>query len=1640
LHLPSLSLEQYKEIIETTLDGVWLLDNEGRTQFVNQSVASMLGYSQQDMLGRSLGEFIEISARGQALACLAHSKKGHKEEREFCFIRKDGTSLWALFISAPLFEQGVLTGTVNLVIDFTERKMLEQAAQASEALYRRIFKSAGVGILEQDVSTLLRWFDTLDQKAILEPERFFDSNPQLLSVAASKIIVTRANPAAIELFHAENEAQLLGPIHRLFPESSYTSFKKALVGFMRGSRKIEVEILLHSFTRQFIQALIKIQVPEDKSEPLLSNVIDITTRVELEGALRQSEERFRDFAETAADWFWEMDHDLRFVYLSGRVEEVLGVSPMELIGKTRKEAHNTQSYIDEGWRQHLLRMEAHEPELSVEVNWTRPDGDSRIIRLNGKARFGSAGEFLGYRGVGTDLTGVKALEHAQLKDAAFRNAVIEKAAEGLCVCYPVEEFPYLHFTLWNNRMSEITGYTRQQINQKGWYQSLYLDPEEQARAIERMGRMRQGDDLRGEEWSITRANGASCVISISTSVIPSKDEAPRVLALIQDVTTKSIQNDAILEIAKGVSSEGGVGFFSALLQTLTPALGGFCSFLGMLDADNKSQVHTVAVYNSEGSEESFSYSLEEGPCANLLPGEYCVYPEHAHSLFHKDDALVKFPAEGYAGASLMDSHGEQLGFLVVLFKQPIGKPQYVESILRIFATRISSELERNQTEQRLLDERERFQDFAEIASDWFWEMDADLRFSYFSDRLEEAIGVPANFFIGKSRKDLLDEGYDKSMWDEHLAQLEAHLPFNDFEYNIKRPDAQKIYVRVSGIPLFDSTGKFKGYRGIGYNLTSEVESMQSERRLQNRLHDAIESVPGGVILFDNNDQMILCNSAYRRSIKEIDSMLKPGLSFRQLNYALATVGLVDLEGVTVDEWVEKRERMHKEKKPFILKVKNDRWIEVMEFTTQEKGTLVIRMDITDRMRAQKALKASESRYRTLIEQAADGLIVTDKKGVITDCNRSLQVMLGYTIDALLNHRVEEFIDPADRESYIKQRSEVHHKGSLILQRRMIRRDGSILPVEVSARSLPNGGIQALVRDISERLFSEERLRLSATVFESTREGVLITDVSGNITAVNTAFTDITGYTEAEVFGKKPSILKSGKHEDTFYDEMWGAINSVGYWRGEVWNRRKNGEIYPEWETISTVRDERGRLTNYVAVFSDISDIKESESQLEYLAHHDPLTELPNRLLFTARLDHALERSKRDGTCLAVLFIDLDLFKNINDSLGHPIGDALLKKVAVRLKQQLRDEDTVARLGGDEFTVLLEQLINQESAGNIAAKLALSLNDPFIVEEHNLHIAASIGISIYPNDGDTAATLLRNADAAMYQAKAQGRDGYQYYTEEMTSSAVKRVLLENSLRQAIVLDQFVVYFQPKISLVDGKLIGSEALVRWLHPDMGLVPPDNFIPLAEDTGLIVPIGSWVLNTACRQIKQWREKGLETGTVAVNLSGQQLQRGNLVETVKQALKESGLDASLLELEITESFLMDQADKAIGVLSELRALGVTLSIDDFGTGYSSLSYLKQLPINNLKIDKSFVRDIPQDPNDEAIARAIISLAGNLQLDVIAEGIETEEQLAFLRREGCELGQGYLFSPPIPAKDFEVYIQGKMESLFAIGSAESTK
>ena len=550
--------------------------------------------------------------------------------------------------------------------------------------------------------------------------------------------------------------------------------------------------------------------------------------------------------------------------------------------------------------------------------------------------------------------------------------------------------------------------------------------------------------------------------------------------------------------------------------------------------------------------------------------------------------------------------------------------------------------------------------------------------------------------------------------------------------------------------------------------------------------------------------------------------------------------------------------------------------------------------------------------------------------------------------------------------------------------------------------------------------NRERLRQAAAVFDCTREGVLVTDTQGLIVHVNRAFMEITGYQCEDVMGQRPSLFKSGRHSAHFYQQMFQALESTGEWSGEIWNRRKSGEVYPQWQTIRVIHDDQGQVSHYVAVFSDISAMKNSEHELAHLAHHDPLTDLPNRLLFTDRAEQALASAQVHKRGCALLLMDLDHFKIINDSLGHNVGDQLLKLVAERLSGLFGPGVTLARLGGDEFAVLAESCPQVVQAAALAQRMLNAMKDPFIFDGNQLFISASIGISLFPSDALSAEQLLRNADSALFKAKSAGREGYALYTEELTAHAQHRVEIAGELRRALDQHELRVYYQPVHDLHDSRLVGVEALVRWQHPERGLVPPGEFIPIAERTGLIADIDAWVMDQACRQMCQWLADGAPLSFIAINVSSRLFARRELYEQVAQVLHATGLDPAFLELEVTESAVMDDPEVALEQLHRLRELGLRLAIDDFGTGYSSLLRLKRLPVQKLKIDQGFVAGLPWDEDDAAIVRVVIALAKSMGMQVHAEGIEQVEQARFLLDQECDMGQGYWFGRPMPADEID--------------------
>ena len=679
-------------------------------------------------------------------------------------------------------------------------------------------------------------------------------------------------------------------------------------------------------------------------------------------------------------------------------------------------------------------------------------------------------------------------------------------------------------------------------------------------------------------------------------------------------------------------------------------------------------------------------------------------------------------------------------------------------------------------------------------------------------------------------------------------------------------------------------------------------------------------------------------------------------------------------------------------------------------------------DISQRKHHEMRIEALLTEQSAILDNVMFGVMFVRNRRIVS-VNRRCEELFGYGHGGMTGSSTA-IVFPSRydyEEAGERQYPALGAGGDFSEERHYRRRDGSLFWALVSGCALdplrPGEGSIWVYADITARKEAEEKLRLSATVLEHIADAVMVVDIEGVIVAVNPAFTQITGYTEAEAVGQHSSLTRSERHDELFYQTMWDELIASGFWRGEIWRRRKNGEIYLEWLTISAVRDTRALTTHYVGVCSDITVIKQAQEKLDHLAHHDPLTALPNRLLFHDRLQHALQRAAREGEQLAILFIDLDRFKNVNDTLGHHIGDELLQQVAAQLSARLRDGDTLARLGGDEFIVLLEKVDGQYGATQVAEKLVSMFEQPFLVAGHELFVTCSVGVSLFPDDAQDLNMLIRNADVAMYQAKARGRNGYRFYAPSMTGEGIERLRLETYLRRSIEKHEIFLNYQPQVEIDTGRLVGVEALVRWNHPELGLIPPARFIPLAEDSGFINQLGKWVLDEACRQMMRWQEQGLRVPKIAVNLSVKQFERGSMAGMVADILRETGLAPQRLQLEVTESVIMNTGD-ALGFINDLHAIGVGLAIDDFGTGYSSLAYLKQLPVQTLKIDRSFIKDLSTDANDEAIAIAIIQLGKSMHLSVIAEGVETQEQAAFLLRHGCKLAQGYFYSKPVLAQD----------------------
>ena len=929
---------------------------------------------------------------------------------------------------------------------------------------------------------------------------------------------------------------------------------------------------------------------------------------------------------------------------------------------------------------------------------------------------------------------------------------------------------------------------------------------------------------------------------------------------------------------------------------------------------------------------------------------------------------------------------------------------------------------------RLESSEERYRVLAEFSPEWDYWLGTDGRFIHVSPACFETTGYSATDFINDP--DLLERiihADDLSIWRQHLTeQLEQDRDHAPLAFRILSRDQHERWIEHVCGPVIAEDGRNLGRRGVNRDITDRRKTQDALRRSEALLNATghLARVGGWELDIDTGT---LSWTAITRELHEVDDDYQP-----DVNTALDFYHPDDRKALSeaVERALEAGVSYELELRLCTAKGR-ERWVKTnAEPVCDDHGTRTLRgsiQDITGRIEAEHAQRESEARFRSVFDSAPLAITVVDQDGRTVMANAALEQFLGYSGLELASMCCADYTHPDDLDADRTLYRELINgdRDSYTRDKRYVRKDGEVVWGRLTialVREADEKPIYAIgmIADIGEELAAEKREIQARTVFENTSEGIIITDAEQRILAVNRAFTEITGFHEHEMLGKKPSILRSGRHEESFYQSLWAALETTGQWHGEFWNRRKNGEIYPQLSTISAVYDQDEQVTNYICVFGDITQRKRSEEALYDLAHKDALTGLPNRTLLRARLEQSLSRAERDGELLALLFLDLDLFKNVNDTLGHPVGDTLLQRVAEAMAAKIRPADSIARLGGDEFVVLMEDLADPNLAAQLARRLLETFTEPFEAQGRELYITASIGISVFPMDGQDMDTLLSNADVAMYQAKEHGRNTYRFFEAAMTEGAIERLRLENALRGALARNELTLHYQPQVRIDSKQMLGAEVLLRWTHPELGEIPPDQFIAIAEEIGIINELGTWVLEQACLQLVQWDQRGFPVPRIAVNLSVQQLERVDLDKRVRKVLEQTGLDPARLELEVTESMLMRHAEQVIANLTSLRGLGVTIAVDDFGSGYSSLAYLKRLPINSLKVDRIFIDHLTIDPSDDAITRAVIALGNGLGLNVLAEGVETQAQADFLLSEGCNTAQGYLFGRPMSAADLE--------------------
>ncbi|MEH6825488.1 MAG: EAL domain-containing protein [Motiliproteus sp.] len=1128
----------------------------------------------------------------------------------------------------------------------------------------------------------------------------------------------------------------------------------------------------------------------------------------------------------------------------------------------------------------------------------------------------------------------------------------------------------------------------------------------------------------------------------------------------------------LADVASWVSAATGEAFFKALTQYLAAVLGADYIFVGRLSADGR-RVDTIAVCTDAKIVDNFSYELAKTPCEQVLEGDLCAYPRDVQLAFPEDHLLQQMGIRGYAGAALKSSQGQPLGILVVLYKQPITETSMAESLLRIFSVRAAAELERlaaNKQLNVLTQAVEQSPSSVVITA-------ADGLIQYVNPAFTALMGYSLEEMVGQNPRVVKGGGTPLATYQALWQTISSgNVWRGELENRTKGGD--RVYESLVIAPIKDADNNISNYVAIKEDI-SPLKASEQQLRRTSRMHRVLLECNQALVRSTDELQQLqwICDilvehagysfawvgTASCAAARQVTPQVHAGQASSYLDDIDASLRGERLSGDCIRQ--NRAQIFHRTDSqttplshlpegtqsvialPMVSpehKVHSVLWLlsnQPDAFDTLECGLLdELAEDITFGLvahRTRLALHDSEAKFRLLAEDSMVGIYMI-RDGHFIYANPRLAKIFGYTVEALVGlGAVSALVAPECRER-VAENLRLRFEGeitSLGYEFTGLHAEGSRIQLEVFGSVAEFEGKACVVGtliDITDRLALEKQLQLMMRAIESANNGIAISDLGlddNPFVYVNPAFERITGYRSQDAVGQNGRFLVAQDRQQPELEKLRRALHEQSSAAVVLRNYHRSGSMFWNDLSMAPVRDEQGKATHYISTFNDITESKNYQQQLEKLSNYDALTGLANKNLLRDRLQQSLIHADRSGRLTALVMLDLDRFKMLNQSIGVSATDEVLRTVAARISQEVRQGDTVARLGADDFAIVLHDLHEVADVAPIIRQLMKAVSAPQDSGSQALSLTCSIGIAVYPEDGAGASELLRNAEAAQYKAM-ELRNSFRFYTPQLNERAQDQLALELELRNAVERNEFVLYYQAKVDLLSGDITGSEALIRWLHPERGLVPPNDFIPAAEDSGLIIQIGAWAMQQACLTTREINDRCGTALRIAVNLSAKQFNDEQLAQMIKQGLRSAGLAPELLECELTESMLMADPEQALAVIRDLKQLGIRVALDDFGTGYSSLSYLKQFPIDTLKIDRSFVKDIPGDKKDMAISRAIIALAETLELYVVAEGVETLEQRQFLENERCNSMQGFLFSRPIRAEEFETLVVAHRQRL----------